>query len=584
MWATVWAKMWGEIRTLLWLQYRLTRAVFRGRRLGDRLRMLGLISRLLSLLFSLPMFVLMGGALAAGLILLTPRAAYELAMSVNVGLLFIWLLLPASYTSQTIERFEMSRLFAYPIRFRSIVVGSTLISLLTMTGLWTAPLLMGEIVGLAWHRPLALPLIALGALPTFLILALTGRIMEDLFDLVAGDRRLRALALTLLMLPFMFCWVGQYAAQFATDQFRRLPQFERLPFRETLESLDRSESLAEFLEILSPSRLLIWLPPGWSTAGMASALMGPMSASAWARSLLYVALSAAFVAALLWVHARIVRRLQRGAALRVGAERVRDRTLHSRTLRGRAARLRLPGPPSFWALVHKDWLHLRRSPLPRRLIFSAVISALGMLFAITREPPRRLADIIPLAVIVFSITLISLVVNLGLTANYLGAVDREGYATLALSAVDRRQMLLSANLAALLFVLVLYVPLTAIVGLVSRVWIVIPLGLYLGLCVQIGGSPAYNLASILGPYRAQLHISGERSRGNFWGILAWFVAALPVLALTVIPYIFWRPGLALTMPMGVLYSVALYLATLKPLARLLQRREYEILEAVAAQE
>lgn len=566
--------MWHDIRTLFWLQFKLTRAMFRGRRVGDRLRMLGLVSRLLSLLFSLPLFVLMGAALAVGLILLSPRAAYELTMMVNVGAAFIWLLLPASYTSQTIERFEMSRLFAYPIPFRSIVIGSTLISLLTMTGLWTVPLLLGEIVGLTWHRPLALPLIALGALPTFALLALSGRIMEDLFDLVAGDRRLRALVLSLLMLPLMLCWMGQYVVQFATDQFRRLPQFEQLPLRETLEALDRAESLAEFLEILAPSRLLIWLPPGWSTAGMASALTDPTSVSAWTRSLLYLTLSTAFVAALLWVHARIVRHLQRGATLRVGIERVKSRTFH----------IRLPGPSDFWTLVHKDWLYLRRSPLPRRLLFPAVISVLGMLLTIGREPPERLADVIPLAVIAFSITVVSMVINLGLTANYLGAVDREGYASLALSAVDRRLILLSANLVALLFVLMLYVLMTTAVALVTRSWLVIPLGLYLGICVQIGGSPAYNLASILGPYRAQLQISGSRSRGNMWGMLAWLISALPVLALTVLPYLFWRPGLALTLPLGALYSIGLYVATLKPLARLLERREYEVIVAVAVQE
>jgi hypothetical protein len=566
--------MWHEICTLFWLQFKLTRATFRGRRVGDRLRMLGLVSRLLSLLFSLPLFVLMGAALAVGLILLTPRAAYELAMTVNVGMLFVWLLLPASYTSRTIERFEMSRLFPYPIRFRSIVLGSTLISLLTMTGLWTVPLLLGETAGLAWHQPLALPLIVLGSLPTFALLALAGRIMEDLFDLVAGDRRLRTLVLSVLMLPFMFCWVIQYAVQFATDQFRRLPQYDWLPIDETLEALNRSKRPAEFLEILSPSRLLIWLPTGWSTAGMASALIGK-----WARSLLFIALSTAFVAALLWVHGGIVRHLQRGAALRAGTERVQ-----SRTLRRPNACLRLPGPASFWALVHKDWLYLRRSPLPRRLIFTAALSALGMVLAIAREPPKGVAEIIPLAVIAFCITLISLVVNLGLTANYLGAVDREGFATLALSAVDRRQMLLSANLIALLFVLAVYVPLIALVSLVSRAWAVVPIGLYLGVCIQIGGSPAYNLAAILGPYRAQLQISGERSRGNMWGMLAWLISALPVLALTVLPYLFWRPGLAITMPLGALYSIGLYVATLKPLARLLERREYEILKAVTIEE
>jgi hypothetical protein len=573
----MWATMWHDIRTLFWLQFKLTRAAFRGRRVGDRLRMLGLISRFLSLLFSLPLFVLMGAALAVGLILLTPRGAFELAMIVNVGLAFIWLLLPASYNTQTIERFEMSRLFAYPIPFRSIVIGSTLISLLTMTGLWTAPLLLGEIVGLAWHQPLALPLIALGALPTFALLALIGRIMEDLFDLVAGDRRLRALALTVLMLPFMFCWVIQYAVQFATDHFRSLPQYNQLPIRETLEALDQSENLAEFLEILSASRLLIWLPPGWSTAGMASALTGQ-----WTRSLLLIALSMAFVAALLWMHAGVVRRLQHGAALRVGTERVRTRSLRAGTLSDRG--LRVPGPPSFWALLRKDWLLLRRSPLTRRLIFTAVLSVLGLVFAIAREPPKGLSEIVPLAVIAFSISLISLVANLGLTANYLGAADREGFATLALSAVDRRQMLLSSNLIALLFVLAIYVPLTVLVSLVSRAWTAVPIGLYLGACIQIGGSPAYNLAAIMGPYRAQLQISGERRRGNLWGMLAWTVAALPVLALTIVPYFFWRPGLALTMPLGAAYSVALYAATLKPLARLLERREYEILRAVIVEE
>jgi hypothetical protein len=532
------------------------------------------------------MFVVMGGALAAGLILLSPRAAYELAISVNVGLSFVWLLLPASYTSQTIERFEMSRLFAYPIRFRSIVVGSTLISLLTMTGLWTVPLLLGEIVGLAYHNPLALPLIVLGALPTFALLALVGRIMEDLFDLVAGDRRLRALVLTVLMLPFMFCWLIQYVVPLTTDHFRRLPQYDQLPISDVLAALDQSETLSEFLEILSPSRLFIWLPPGWCTAGMASTLVGSAPdvprgpASPWVRSLLFIALSTAFVAALLWVHGRVVRRLQYGAALRVGAERVR-----SQSMRGRALlRLGLPGPASFWALLRKDWLNLRRSPLPRRLVFTAVLSVLGLVLAIAREPPKRLSDLVPLAVIVFSITVISLIVNLGLTANYLGAVDREGYSTLALSPVDRRQVLLSANLIALSFVLTIYTPLTVLVSLVSRAWAIVPIGLYLGACIQIGGSPAYNLAAILGPYRAQLHISGERSRGNLWGILAWLVGALPVLALVVVPYFYWRPGLAITMPLGALYSIALYVATLKPLARLLQRREYQVLRAVAAEE
>ena len=262
--------MWSELKTLLWLQWKLTRAMFRSRRATVRLRIVGLLFQLITFVFTIPMFVAMGIGLAITLVLLTPRAAYETVMLVNAFMFFIWLVLPASYSSQLVERFEMSRLFSHPISFRSIVTGSTLTSLLTMTGLWTIPIILGEIVGLAWHQPLALPLILIGALPTFALLVLTGRIMDDLFDLVAGDRRLRALMVALLTLPFMLCWVGQYAVQYTTDDSGALPQVAQIPLLEELEremeGLDEPSNFTEFrqsaskvLEILRVSRLLIWL-------------------------------------------------------------------------------------------------------------------------------------------------------------------------------------------------------------------------------------------------------------------------------------------------------------------------------------
>lgn len=565
--------MWSELRTLFWLQWKLTRSMFRSRRLGDRLRVLGLLWRVFSLLFTLPMFVLMGAGLAVGLILLSPRAAYEVAMVANTFLFFIWLLLPASYNSQLVERFEMSRLFPYPVRFRSIVVGSTLMSLLTMTGLWTVPLVLGEVVGLVYHQPLALPLILFGALPTFALLVLTGRIMDDFFDLVAGDRRLRALVLSLLSLPFMLCWVGQYAVQYATDNFSNLPRFAQLPFLEGLERLGEASGLVEALEILRVSRLLVWLPPGWTTAGM-----GLWVGGEWGPALLFLGFSAAFVALLLWVHARIVRRLMQGAALSIGTERVRSR----RWL------LHMPGPPAFWALFRKDWLYLWRSPMPRRLIFSTLIMAVAMVFPLRSmaqsDAPPAMREALPLIGATFVITMASMAINLGLTGNYFGAVDREGFATLALSAQNRRYVILSANLAVLLYAGLQVLALSAGIALLANFWTVLPLGLYLGLCLQVGGAPAYNLAAIIGPYRAQLKFSGGRQRGNMWGLLAWLISAPPILALIVLPYIFWKPGLVLTLPLGAIYSLGLYALTLEPLARLLQRREHAILEAVTAQD
>lgn len=550
--------------------------MFRGRRTSDRLRVLGLLARGMSFAFTLPMFVLMGAGLAVGLILLSPRAAYEVVIVVNTSLLFFWLLLPASANSQMVERFEMARLFPHPIRFRSIVVGSTLISMLTMTGLWTIPLLLAEIIGLTYHQPLAFPLIVIGALPTFALLVLSGRIMDDLFDLVAGDRRLRALVLGVLSLPFMLCWLGQYFVQFASNNYENMEWIERLPFMQVLdvERLSAASNLSEWLEALQLSRLLTWLPPGWASAGMGAAVTGE-----WWTALGFLALSVGFVALLLWVHAGIVRRLMEGAALSIGAERVRSR----------GWRLRLPGPPALWALFRKDWAYLWRSPMPRRLLFSSLIMIVALIFPLRsvtsdNDMPSWVREALPLLAAAFVLTLVSMTINQGLTANYWGTIDREGFATLALSAVDRRQTLLSANLAVFLYAALQVTLLSLGIAILTGQWAVLPLGVYLGLCLQVGGAPAYNLAAIIGPFRTQLKYGGGRQRGNMWGMLAWAVSAPPVLALIVLPYLLWQPGLIITLPLGALYSVALYAFTLKPLAGLLMRRESAVLEAITKED
>ena len=84
--------MGSEIKTLFWLQWKLTIAMFRGRRLSARLRALQFLLLGLQLFFTFPMFLLMGIGLAVGLALLSPQAALEAAMLANTFLLLIWLL------------------------------------------------------------------------------------------------------------------------------------------------------------------------------------------------------------------------------------------------------------------------------------------------------------------------------------------------------------------------------------------------------------------------------------------------------------------------------------------------------------
>ncbi|MBN1430047.1 MAG: hypothetical protein JXB07_16880 [Anaerolineae bacterium] len=577
--------IWAELRTLFWLQWKLTLAMFRSTRASVRLRLGGCLLQLLIFGLVFPMFVLMGIGIGIGLAILTPAAAYEVAIIVNSFMLFIWLLLPASYNSQMFERFEMSRLFPFPISSRSIVAGSILMSMLTMTGIWTVPIILGEVAGLAWHNPIALPVIVLGVIPALILLILTGRIMEDIFDLVAGDRRLRAWLLVVLTAPFMFCWLGQYIVQDITKDYSEAPPIIADAIGEDMQlamgRLDEAESfddvrlgISSIIEIARPSRLLNWVPFNWPTAAM-----GATAAGDWKSALLFLPLSIGVVALLLWVHAGVTWRLMNGAAMSMGAERVRS---HRRFLN-------LPGPPDFWALFRKDWIYLRRSPLTRQLFLpTLMIVVMGFLFMRSMVRSNDLSAgmmaALPMIVGVAAIAMVSMTNNLAFTANYYGVVDRKGFATLSTSPIDRRHIILSANLVVLLYMSLQTLIISFGVALATRSWHILPLGFYLGLCLQIGGSPAYNLAAIIGPYRAQFQFGTKQQQGNLWGLLAWLIATPPVLVLIVLPYFLWKPALIFTMPLGTVYCVGLYWITLKPLAQLLQRRERAILDAVVSEE
>jgi hypothetical protein len=561
--------MIAELKTLFWLQWRLTMAMFRRKDAQGIARLLQQALLVLQLLFTFPTFVLMGVGLAVGLALITPRAAFEAVVILNTFLMFVWLLMPTSYSGQLIERFEMSQLFPHPISFRALVVGSTLMSLLSATGLWTLPLLLGEIVGLTFHAPLAFPLILLGALPVFALLVLTGRLMDDLFDLVAGDRRLRAAMIFVLMLPFMVLGFGQYILQYLTNNYESMDQLvERLLGAGVIQRLEEARNFSQFLEALNLSRLLLWLPPGWASAGMALPGSGE-----WGRGLIYLGAALLFGAGMLLLHAGITKRLMQGAALSIGAERVRSSSW----------RVSLPGSPVFWALFRKDWLHLFRNPMPKRMLLSAPFMVFPILVMLRSDVDSQIPFVqekMPFLIVCFFMALIFFMMNASLTANYFGTIDREGLATLSLTPLDRRWVLLSANLAMLALAAVAYLFLGAAVVIVTGRWALAPLALLMAFCLQVSCAPAFNLAAIMGPYRTQLKMQG-RQRGNLWGFLG-ALASPPVLLLFLVPYAFWTPGLWITVPLAVIYSVGAYWLTLRPLAEQLQKREHAILSAVSA--
>jgi len=562
--------MLADVKTLLWLQGRLIRSMFRSRRLHVWAQLGRVLLMLLLLVVTLPLFFGMGLALGWGVTRLSPDGALELLLIVNSAMLFFWLLLPASYNSEIMERFELSRLFVHPVRFPSLVTGSIVVSLLSYTGLWSLLILLGEIAGLAWHKPLALPLILVGAVPTFAILVLGGRLMDDLLDLVADDRRLRGLLIFLTSMPLMLIVFGNYYIQVLVtnpDTLLRVlePLVGDMP---SVEGLALAQAIDLILTHLRPSRLLLWLPPGWATAAMAAPVTGQ-----WARGLGFLVLSLASSGLLLWVHAAVTRRMMHGAALRIGTERVRSRRW----------KRQMPGPAAFWALWSKDWYYLRRSPITPRALLSTPIIAVAFGFGLWQmssifppESPLRAA--IPL--IAGALVLVS--ANLGtstLAADYLGTIDREGVASLLLTPVDRRLVLLSSAAVTFLLAMAQSLVLLVAVAIFTRSWIVLPWGLYFALCLHFGTMPLYHLSSILAPYRAPLQ-SWSGKGGNLGVFIAWTVGMPPIVALFVLPALLWPPAQIFTLPLAAMYSFGLYALTLKPIATLMDRRTHQILEAV----
>jgi hypothetical protein len=564
------AALAAEIRTLLWLQWKLTISLFRSRRADTLARLGRLLFGLLMLLLSIPSFALLGLGLGLLLANLSPAVTFEALTVINAGILFLWLLMPASYDTSLIERFELSRLFVHPVSYRGLVAGSTLISLFGLMGASTAMLIVGEVAGLVWRNPMALPLVLVASVPLFAILVFAGRLMEDVYDLVAGDRRLRAIMLTLLTLPFLIPVFGNFLIQILGHNYGSLRTFlEPLIQLPDLSGLEFMEGVEVMLLALRPSRFLSWLPTTWASGALAYPVMGR-----WLPGLGWLGLSVGGAVALYWAHGALVRRLMHGATVRLGSEAVRSLRWERNW----------PGPPEFWALFVKDLVYLRRSPVTRYTLMAAPIVALSLgglaaWMTYTLSAPgsfwRQALPAVAGTLLVVSGNL----ATCSLAANYFGTVDREGLASLLLAPVDRRYILLSANLVVLLLTMGQTLVLLAVVAVLGRSWVVLIGGLVLALLLNLSTAPLYTLAGIIGAKRQNLE-QWNRETGNLWTLLAWTIGTPPVILLLAVPYFLWRPALLITFPLAVVYAVGLCFITLKPLARLLDRRADRILQAV----
>jgi hypothetical protein len=134
----------------------------------------------------------------------------------------------------------------------------------------------------------------------------------------------------------------------------------------------------------------------------------------------------------------------------------------------------------------------------------------------------------------------------------------------------------------LVFTLAQTLFLLAVIAIVAHSWLVVPWGLCFAVCLFLSTIPAGNLTSVLAPHRARFAM-GNANQGNLWLAVAWFLSIPPVCLLFMLPLVFWPQALAVTLPLAALYGVALYIITLKPVARLLDRHAHTVFEAVTGE-
>ncbi|MFI4944252.1 MAG: hypothetical protein ACHP85_13360, partial [Burkholderiales bacterium] len=248
------------------------------------------------------------------------------------------------------------------------------------------------------------------------------------------------------------------------------------------------------------------------------------------------------------------------------------------------ARFRLPG--AIGALVEKELRVVWRDPRLKAVSLSGIIGPLLVLFVLGQGP----AGIGP-----SQLFAVAQVAGLGAVGANALALERHGLGLLLGFPVDRLALLVGKNLA----LVVLRGPVIVSFGVVGLVFggaAVVPAVLTLLLLTQMVASAADNYLSILFPIALpaagrdqNAPISGARGLGAAaMGILAMtaaLAASAPFAFLAWLPQLLGEPWLsALTLPLALAGAAAVYFLAASGAARLLQRREQDLLARLRGEE
>jgi hypothetical protein len=391
-------------------------------------------------------------------------------------------------------------------------------------------------------------------------------LIDDVFDLIAEDRRLRMLALVIALLPVIVLVGGQFYFQSSVIGFNG----------EQVQGINSVADLNRFIVDTNLSRYLIWQPGGWIARAAAAAAQG-----AYGSWLLWTGALLAFVLVGYAVHYGLLRRLFFGELVRV---RARQRASDERV---RAAGPRLPlvaaqTSQAFWGLLRADWAGFIRNPYTIRMAIAPVIlGMMAVVFGSTMPgPPAFFAALIGAMAV--------LVLTMSYAHNIFGILDSPGLGSVLMAPVHLRLLLLSHNLLLTAAVVALAIGVGLLVGLINRDWQGLLALVGAALLVQFPMLSVCNLTSVYMPYKIDLEkgrAAANESRTSFiavFGVMAGaFVLTAPTVILVLVPWQLLGWPLLPGVVAAALYEAVVYALTFWWAGRALEQRGPQIMAEIS---
>ncbi len=575
---------WSQLRTVLWLRWRLTRNQW-SRRGGG-------LSAVLTILAVVTGFVIsLGGGVAgtiAGAVGLSkaPPQVMLLVWDVIIFIfLFLWMLgvLAEIQRSETID---LGRLLHLPVSLKWIFVVNYLASHLTVSIVVFLPGALGLCAGLLWGRGwtmiLMVPLV-LGFV--FMITAWTYCLRGWLVSLMVNKRRRRSILMGVTLAAILMGQLPNLYFNLILRHDRRQADKSQAAQPDKGSPAQKDSGSRRSL----PSALLNahkYVPPLWVANGAMRLAEGNAWPALWG-SMGVLAIGAAGLA----------RAYRSTIQFYQGQEKPVKKLVPEQTLRVRGKNLlerRVPGVPEETAALSLAFFRsLTRAPevkmsLATNLIVLVVVPAA----ILSRGLPASGGNATPfLSTGAVAFTFFGL---LQLMFNQFG-FDRDGFRTLVLLPVGRKHTLIAKNLS--------LVPIAFGMGLaflaILKVALEMPLLVFLAACFQLAAtflllSIAGNFLSIVAPYRIgagslkPTKATGKTTLLIFVSHLLFPVAMVPIF---IPPTIGWLsvslgewPATLVNALLSLLLAVLVafcYWLSLHSLGDLLQRREKEILQVVS---